>query len=304
MGQFLAESFVFYSKEKSRLEDLRSYLNSLIKPCEDKAYNPEVEKTETKNGKVLSGYLANISEITVAKKSEDGFEFWFGCEQWSHSNVAALEEFAADYEVDICYRSVGEYNNFIYDPKGRYWKRNFDNYVFRQPKVFILFERIAASENKTNANCIEKLKNETNDYCDEIATFLNCYNIKHEIAIQDENKFHIELKDFKLGNPWISPNLEDIKTGLSSLNFAIRSNWLQAPFKSSVYFRIDSGAGWFSEKCTVGTLERAEYEFEFNYAGHIEEWLDLTNDKDGLFFKINKYTTILDCEISSYPKDI
>ena len=155
---------------------------------------------------------------------------------------------------------------------------------FSNPAVCILFERI-----KNDDKLME-------EHCKSVKMFFNDFKIDNKIFKINENAFYVELNQYRIGNPFISPSLEEIKIGLRALSESL-SLWMnyggEQIFKSSLYFYISKGAAWFKD-FEPGTSEWAQAEESFNYEG---QYVDITNDKNSLFFRKTDFSSIISYDI-------
>lgn len=287
MGVFVGEHFIFYADEKASLENLQNFLKSKCKACEKAEFGQEIS-LKTESEKELYGWNVSIGELLPAKNREGTFEFHLHTEQKSHSNFNALKELSEKYGVGICFEGgsaeAGGYQT--YDPEGRYFINNYEQMRFSNPNVCILFERIKKDEEP-----VEKLGK-------SVGLFFEDNKIDYKTFKINENAFYVELGEFRLGSPFISPTLEQIKTGLKALKESL-SLWInyggEENFKFSIYFYIDKGAAWFND-LQPGTSEWAEAENSLIYEG---KFVDITNDKNALFYKTNIFSSIINCNIAT-----
>ena len=292
MGVSVSEHSIFYSADVNNLEELRKFLINQCKECEEKEFGREIN-FKTEGGEELFGWNISWSEIQTAKNPDDGFEFKFFTEQKSHSNFHALRELCQKYNAGICFyggsAEAGGYQT--YDPEGRYFpKMNFDEMRFSKPSVYILFERLA--------NCGESIE----DLCENVHNFFRMKELKHGVFKINEDAFYVRLNWLPIGSPFISPTLEEIKTGLKALSSSLylwTTCGAQKTVKFSLYFYIDNGTSVFKD-LQPGSVEWAQAEESFEYEG---DFVDITNDKEGLFFSAGEFANILDYSIVTCEKE-
>ena len=298
MGVSVSEHSIFYSADVSNLEELRKFLINQCKECEDKRFGQEIN-LKTEAGNELFGWDVMCKDIIVSKRDENTFEFHFYADLRSHSNFKALKELSEKYKVGFCYwgggAEAGGYQ--IYDPEKLYYEQNFEQMRFSNPDVNILFERKKAPDGLSNEDQ-EIYKKPIEDFCKTVHSFFELQKIKHSIYKINDNAFYVKLNCLKLGCPFISSTLEEIKTGLNALNsslFLWTAHGKKSLYKASLYFYIDSGSSDFKD-LQPGTLEWAQAEESFEYEG---DFVDITNDKNSLFFKKHEFSNILDFNIVS-----
>ena len=325
MGANIIEIFMFYGKEKTALEKFNQFLWNSSNPEEIKSGRKHVFATEdgndcliremsmkTPKGEELGCRSLFIDKVRPAENPEDDWEFKLGCETRNHSNFAAFKELCAEYGVNLCYNGgsseAGIY--MTYDPEGRYWKRNFEDYRFSNPYVYILFERKkvpSTVSEKENQEITEYFNTPVKDVCERVHYFFADKNINNKVFKINENAFYVELRELKLASPFIPLSLEQIKINLKAmsniLNFSMSDsfylngkNSCLASFKTSLYFYIASGTSSFkglqpdSFKWAM-EAERFQYESEF---------VCITNDKNTLFFselKNDDFCNYIDCSV-------
>ena len=306
MGICVFETFIFYSKEKAKLEKLYSSLKDKTKMSQNKGFGLELTWT-LPNKKHFSCWKMTFSEINPANNPEIGWNFVINAETRSHSNYDAAKALCKDYSIDFCYKGgSAEAGGFdIYDPQGLYWKRNFDDYRFDDAELYLLFERV---ETKiiADAKTIEKLKEVSPyyfkkesiaDYAKNISLFFADHQLPHKIYKINENAFYVHIKQTKWEENFINPTLEDVKMIFSNLWSDLQEQYLnENDFKTSLFFNINKGCNYFMG-LTPGSRQWTDARVSFIYEG---EYINLTNDKNRLFFNIdNDFANFIDFSLST-----
>ncbi|MBR2316396.1 MAG: hypothetical protein IKA37_00335, partial [Spirochaetales bacterium] len=173
-----------------------------------------------------------------------------------------------------------------------------------------LFERKkvpSTVSEKENQEITEYFNTPVKDVCERVHYFFADKNINNKVFKINENAFYVELRELKLGNPFIPLSLEQIKINLKAmsniLSFSMSDsfylndkNSCLASFKTSLYFYIASGTSSF-KGLQPDSFEWAMEAERFQYES---EFVCITNDKKTLFFselKNDDFCNYIDCSV-------